>query len=73
MALTPHYTQIGGSPAITGAGFGGCTVTLIEEDAIPAYQEHILQYERIFGFKPEVYVCRPSAGARIVENRVQSE
>jgi hypothetical protein len=57
---------------LTGAGFGGCTVTLIEEDAIPAYQEHILQYERIFGFKPEVYVCHPSAGARIVENRVQS-
>ena len=57
---------------LTGAGFGGCTVTLIEEDAIPAYQEHIFQYERIFGFKPEVYVCRPSAGARIVENRVLS-
>jgi galactokinase len=57
---------------LTGAGFGGCTVTLIEEEAIPAYHEHILQYERIFGFKPEVYVCRPSAGARIVENRVQS-
>ncbi len=57
---------------LTGAGFGGCMVTLIEEDAIPAYQEHILQYERIFGFKPEVYVCHPSAGARIVENRVQS-
>ena len=57
---------------LTGAGFGGCTVTLIEEEAIPAYHEHILQYERIFGFKPEVYVCRPSAGARIVENRVES-
>ncbi|HTO21442.1 MAG TPA: galactokinase [Spirochaetia bacterium] len=55
---------------LTGLGFGGCTVTLIEEEAIPAYQQHILQYERIFGFKPEVYVCRPSAGARIVENRV---
>jgi galactokinase len=57
---------------LTGLGFGGCTVTLIEEEAIPAYQEHIIPYERIFGFKPEVYVCRPSAGARIVENRVQS-
>ena len=57
---------------LTGAGFGGCTVTLIEEDAIPAYQEHIVQYERIFGFQPELYICKPSAGARIVENRVQS-
>ena len=57
---------------LTGAGFGGCTVTLIEEDAIPLYREHIVQYERIFGFRPELYICHPSAGARIVENRVQS-
>jgi galactokinase len=57
---------------LTGEGFGGCTVTLIEEDAIPLYQEHIVQYERIFGFRPELYVCKPSAGARIIENRVQS-
>jgi galactokinase len=56
---------------LTGAGFGGCTVTLIEEEAIPAYREHIVQYERIFGFRPELYICTPSAGARIVENRVQ--
>jgi galactokinase len=57
---------------LTGEGFGGCTVTLIEEDAIPLYQEHIVQYERIFGFRPELYICKPSAGARIIENRVQS-
>jgi len=56
---------------LTGAGFGGCTVTLIEEDAIPLFREHILQYERIFGFRPEIYTCRPSAGARVVENRIQ--
>jgi galactokinase len=56
---------------LTGAGFGGCTVTLIEEDAIPLYREHIVQYERIFGFRPELYICKPSAGARIVENRMQ--
>jgi galactokinase len=56
---------------LTGAGFGGCTVTLIEEDAIPLYREHIVQYERIFGFHPELYICKPSTGARIVENRMQ--
>ena len=26
--------------------------TLIEEEAIPRYKEHILSYERIFGFRP---------------------
>ncbi len=55
---------------LTGAGFGGCTVTLIEEDAIQRYRDHIVAYERIFGFKPELYVCAPSAGARILENRI---
>ena len=54
---------------LTGAGFGGCTVTLIEEKAIPRYREAILQYERIFGFRPEVYACRPAGGARIMEHR----
>jgi galactokinase len=56
---------------LTGAGFGGCTVTLIEEDAVSLYREHIVQYERIFGFRPELYICKPSAGAKIIENRVQ--
>ncbi len=56
---------------LTGAGFGGCTVTLIDEEAIPQYREHISPYERIFGFHPELYICKPSAGARIMENRMQ--
>jgi galactokinase len=55
---------------LTGAGFGGCTVTLVEEEAIPRYREHITAYERIFGFRPEVYVCRPCGGARLLESRV---
>jgi galactokinase len=55
---------------LTGAGFGGCTVTLIEEEAIPRYREHIMPYERIFGFRPEVYLCRPCGGARVLESRI---
>jgi galactokinase len=54
---------------LTGAGFGGCTITLIDEKAIPRYKEAILQYERIFGFRPEVYTCRPSGGARVLEHK----
>jgi galactokinase len=55
---------------LTGAGFGGCTVTLIEEEAIPRYREHITPYERIFGFRPEIYLCRPCGGARVLESRI---
>ncbi len=51
---------------MTGAGFGGCTVTLIQEGAIGAYRAKIDQYERIFGFKPEFYVCEPAGGATVV-------
>jgi galactokinase len=51
---------------MTGAGFGGCTVTLIEEKAIPQYEARLEAYERIFSFKPETFVCHPADGARIV-------
>ena len=51
---------------MTGAGFGGCTVTLIEEKAIPEYESRLEAYERIFSFKPEVFLSLPSDGARII-------
>jgi len=56
---------------MTGAGFGGCTVTLIDEAAIPVYQARIEAYERIFSFKAETFVCEPARGAHIIhENTV---
>jgi len=51
---------------MTGAGFGGCTVTLIEEKAIPEYVQRLEAYERIFSFKPETFVCEAAGGARTV-------
>jgi galactokinase len=56
---------------MTGAGFGGCTVTLIEQAAIPGYQERLAPYRDCFGFAPELYVCTPSGGAegRILEGK----
>jgi galactokinase len=51
---------------MAGVGFGGCTVTLIEEKAIPAYIARLEAYERIFSFQADTYVCEPAAGARIV-------
>jgi galactokinase len=54
---------------MTGAGFGGCTVTLIEESAIPAYEARLEAYERIFSFKPEFFLCHPADGARILFER----
>jgi galactokinase len=51
---------------MTGAGFGGCTVMLIEEKAIPDYRARIDVYERIFSFKAETFTCEPARGAHII-------
>jgi galactokinase len=51
---------------LTGKGYGGCTVTLIENDKIPIYEEHLEEYERIFGFKAEDFICKPSMGVKIL-------
>jgi galactokinase len=50
---------------MAGVGFGGCTVTLIEEKAIPGYVSRLEAYERIFSFKPETFVCEPTGGVRL--------
>jgi galactokinase len=48
---------------MTGIGFGGCTVTLLRADAVDKYLKRLEEYERIFGFKAEAFVCEPSDGA----------
>jgi galactokinase len=48
---------------MTGAGFGGCTVNLVEADAVSDFQHAVSrQYESRFGVEPFVYVCSPSGG-----------
>jgi galactokinase len=51
---------------MTGAGFGGCTYTILKESALEEYRKRLEDYERIFGFHPLVYDVRPAPGARIV-------
>jgi len=49
---------------LTGAGFGGCTVNLVNENQVNAFV-HSLQkgYEQKTGRQAQVYACRASAGA----------
>lgn len=52
---------------MTGAGFGGCTISLMEQDAVPAFLENVPPiYESSVGIKPDLYVCRPVNGAHEV-------
>ncbi|MDR2516439.1 MAG: galactokinase [Spirochaetaceae bacterium] len=51
---------------MTGQGFGGCTYTIIGENALEEYRKRLEDYERIFGFHPLTHEIRPAPGARIV-------
>jgi galactokinase len=53
---------------MTGGGFGGCTVALAEENAMPALLDAInTRYPARTGKKPEIYVCRATDGAGLAE------
>ena len=43
---------------MTGAGFGGCTVTLVHMDAIETLRANLLPYTDRFGLRPEIIVLR---------------
>ncbi|HZR29129.1 MAG TPA: galactokinase [Terriglobales bacterium] len=48
---------------MTGGGFGGCTISLVKEDAISRLQQTIADaYEEKTGRRPEIYVCSPAEG-----------
>jgi galactokinase len=53
---------------MTGAGFGGCTVNLIEKNYIGAFKRNIKnKYKKITGFNPDIYVTPPVEGAKVLE------
>ena len=50
---------------MTGAGFGGCTVTLIAEDQVDAFIKGLgSAYEERFGLRADFYVAEIGEGAR---------
>jgi galactokinase len=54
---------------MTGGGFGGCTVTMLRPDAVPRFSDEIARsYQRQFHVTPQVYACRPAAGAGELSN-----
>ncbi len=53
---------------MTGAGFGGCTVTLVQEDAVEELIRKVnKEYPEITGLQPEIYICTAEDGAGVVE------
>ncbi|MEE3419886.1 MAG: galactokinase [Lachnospiraceae bacterium] len=50
---------------MTGAGLGGCTVSLVEESAIEAFEEHVTSvYEETYHMTPDFFIATAGDGAR---------
>jgi len=49
---------------MTGAGFGGCTIALVPQTSLPAFEKTVSEeYQRHTGIQPEIFVFRPAPGA----------
>jgi galactokinase len=51
---------------LTGAGFGGCTVNLVEDAAVETFAANVArEYRARVGVEPQIYVCRAAGGASV--------
>lgn len=55
---------------MTGGGFGGCAIALLEDDVSPDLPDAIAaEYNAETGIKPEFYECRIGGGVRELQDR----
>jgi galactokinase len=53
---------------MTGGGFGGCTINLVEAAESAEFQRRVsAEYQRATGLRPDIYVCEASQGAEAIE------
>ncbi len=51
---------------MTGAGFGGCTVSILHRDALETFRTRVTtEYHKQTGIEPEIYLCSVSNGAQV--------
>ena len=49
---------------MTGGGFGGCTINLVEAAQADAFRARIeVRYEELFKIRPDIQICQPVEGA----------
>jgi galactokinase len=59
---------------MTGGGFGGCTVNLVRADTVDQFKASVAnRYEHATGRKPDIYVCSPAQGAKMMADEASSQ
>jgi galactokinase len=53
---------------LTGGGFGGCTINLVEQSKAAAFAALLaVRYSDKTGIVPQIHICHASGGARRLE------
>ena len=53
---------------ITGKGFGRCLYAIMREGDVENFKAKIIEFEKIFGFHPDVYEVEAADGAAMVKD-----
>jgi galactokinase len=65
--LAAGQTGVHGS-RMTGAGFGGCTINLVEAHAVDAFRHRLsADYKKRTGLTPDIFICNAANGVTQVE------
>lgn len=52
---------------LTGAGWGGCVIALVHQDAVAELQQHVAaRYRAVTGLTPAIFPCQAGPGAGLV-------
>ena len=53
---------------MTGAGFGGCAIALVQKDTVEAFKEAVgKHYEEVVGYAPSFYIAEVAGGTRVLD------